>query len=426
MRVLIVTDAFPPRCGGSGWSTFHLGRALAGRGHEVRVVKPEANLEGVRRREHEGIAVAELGYPLRDLPFVRSWLRDSRLRARLAEFLERELGSWPADVVHAQHALSTPPAIDAARARAIPVVATVRDHWTVCYFTTAHVEGELCPDCGFAKMLACMKGKSPRAYWAGVPLMPYMRRTVRAKQEALARADAVIGVSEYIAARAVRPIVGAARTHVIPNPIDAAEVEREAALAPATPLPARFVLFLGKLSRAKGAWLALDAWTRVAAPGVSLLMVGEGAERAALERAARERGLAVVFAPWVDNREAWRIVRRACAILVPSLWPESLSRTVTEAMAAGTPVVATDCGGIHDQLRDGLSGAILPADPAAFAGQIERLLREPGIGLAWAAAARRTLVERFDQAAVLPRIEAVYRGSGGAGGTERAAARGRR
>lgn len=408
MRVLIATDAFPPRCGGSGWSTFHLCRALAARGHEVRVVKPEANLDGLREREVEGVPVTDFGYPLRDLPYVRSWQRDARLRRALARFVEGLLGDWRADVVHAQHALSTPPAIDAARARGIASVATVRDHWTVCYFTTAHVEGALCPDCGFAKMLACMKGKSPRGYWAGVPLMPYMRRTVREKQRALASADAVVAVSDYIAGRAVRPIVGSPRTHVIPNPIDAAEVEREAARDPETGLPPRFVLFLGKLGRSKGAWLALDAWARVRDAEATLLFVGDGADRAALEAESRARGARVAFVPWVDNREAWRIMRRAAAILVPSIWPESLSRTVTEAMAAGTPVIATDCGGIHDQLRHEVSGAILPAEPDAFARAIERLLADPATGRRWAAAARTTIAERFDDRAVVPRIEALY------------------
>ncbi len=408
MRVLIVTDAFPPRCGGSGWSTFHLSRALAERGHAVRVVKPEANLAGVGRREHEGIPVADFGYALHDVPYVRSFERDLWLARRLEGFLAAELAAWPADVVHAQHALSTPPAIAATSRLGLPSIATVRDHWAVCYFTTAHVEGDFCPDCGFAKMLACMKGKSPRAYWAGIPLMPYMRRAVRRKQRALAGADAVIAVSEYIAARAVRGIVGAARTHVIPNSIDAAKVERVAATPPALELPERFVLFVGKLSRSKGAWLALDAAASLGVRGAVLLMVGDGPDRAALEAAARARGLPVRFLPWIENREVWRIMRRAAAVLVPSLWPESLSRTVTEAMAAGVPVIATDCGGIHDQIRHHESGAVLPPDAAAFAAEIDRVLGDPTLGRSWAERARQGLAARFDDAVVLPRIEALY------------------
>jgi glycogen(starch) synthase len=407
MRVLIVTDSFPPACGGSGWSTFHLCRALASRGHAVRVVKPEPNVAGTRSREYEGIEVAEFGYVLHDVPYVRSFERDVWLSRRLESYLIDAAESWKADVMHAQHALSTPAAIGAARRSGVPTIATVRDHWTVCYFTTAHVEGAFCPDCDFAKMLACMKGKSPRAYWAGLPLMPYMRAIVRRKQRALAEVDAAIAVSEYIAARAVWPIVGEERTHVIPNLIDAAEVER-VATAPAGDLPERFVLFVGKLARSKGAWLALDACATIRDPRMVLLMVGDGPDRSALEAAARARGLAVHFIPWVENREVWRIMRRASAILVPSLWPESLSRTVTEAMTVGVPVLATDCGGIHDQIEHHVSGAILPAEPKAFADELARVVSDPALGRSWAERARQTIAARFDVAAVLPRIESVY------------------
>jgi glycosyltransferase involved in cell wall biosynthesis len=374
----------------------------------VRVVKPEANLAGVDRREHEGIRVADFGYALHDVPYVRSFERDLWLARRLERFIADELEAWPADLVHAQHGLSTPPAIAAVARRGLPAIATVRDHWPVCYFTTAHVEGAFCPDCGFAKMLSCMKGKSAKAYWAGIPFMPYMRRIVRRKQRALGGADAVIAVSEYIAKRAVHGIVGAARTYVIPNPIDAAEVEHVAATPPAFELPERFVLFAGKLSRSKGAWLALEACAGMGARGAVLLMVGEGPDRGALEAAACARDLPVRFLPWVENRDVWRIMRRAAAILVPSLWPESLSRTVTEAMAAGVPVLATDCGGIHDQIRHHDSGAILPAEAEAFSAELDRVLAEPAVGRSWAERARQTIAARFDDAIVLPRIEALY------------------
>ena len=43
MRVLIVTDAFPPICGGSGWSTYELARGLRARGHELVIVRPRVD-----------------------------------------------------------------------------------------------------------------------------------------------------------------------------------------------------------------------------------------------------------------------------------------------------------------------------------------------------------------------------------------------
>ena len=51
MNLLLVTDSFPPQCGGSGWSTYELARGLRSRGHRVRVVKAAAGARGVERRE---------------------------------------------------------------------------------------------------------------------------------------------------------------------------------------------------------------------------------------------------------------------------------------------------------------------------------------------------------------------------------------
>ena len=407
MRILIVTDAFPPHCDGSGWSTFHLSRALAASGHDVAVVKPEPHLAGVRRRSYEGLEITDFGFPYVDQPYLRNFLKNDRLYPRLEAFLKDELAARPADVVHAQHVLSAPPSIAAATAHGIASVVTVRDHWPICYFTTWHVAGERCPSCSFTKMLACMKGKDPRGYWAGVPMMPYMRRNVRQKQQWLRRADRVVAVSRYIAGQVLEPILLADRIEVIPNFVDVAEIERAVATPPQVDLPERFLLFAGKLHALKGAHFVLDVAERLRSP-LPLVVVGDGPEKPAMERRVRERSLNVRFLPWLDNVEVWRVMRRAEAVLVPSLLAEALSRTVLEAMAAGTVVAATDSGGIHDQIVDGESGIIAPADAAAFALRLDELLGDADRRRHLAEAARRNVDERFEQSAVLRRVEALY------------------
>lgn len=407
MRILIVTDVFPPHCDGSGWSTFHLARGLLAAGHEIRVVKPEPGLVGIRRRAYEGVEVADFGFAYHDVPYVRNFLKNDVLYPRLERFLAGELRAHPAEVVHAQHVLGAPPSIAAAREAGVPVVVTVRDHWPICYFTTWHVAGERCPDCTFAKMLACMRDKDPRAYWAGIPLMGYMRRNVRQKQHALRQADAVIAVSRYIADAVARPVVGDERVHVIPNFIDVSEIERAAASAPAVDLPARFWLFAGKLYALKGARFVLDVAARLGGE-VPLVVVGDGPEREAMERRVAEERLAVRFVPWLDNVELWRVMRRAEVVVVPSLLAEALSRTVLEAMAVGAPVATTESGGIRDQIADDDTGLVLPAEADVFARSLASLLADPGRRRAMAVNARRAVRTRFDRGAVLPRFESLY------------------
>jgi glycogen synthase len=409
MRLLIVTDAFPPRCGGSGWSAFHLVKALARTGHDVRVVEPLPGLTGVRTRQYEDIEVCDFGFAFRDVPYLRSILREEVLARRLREFLTRELGMRRVDLVHAQHLLSASASVAAAKTVGVPSVVTVRDYWPNCYFTTAHVGGESCPDCSVSKMLRCMREKSPRGYLAGIPMIPYMRRSVRRRQGVLEQADAVVAVSGYIADRVVRPIVGEDKTHVIPNSVDLAEVLRVCGEAPRVDLPERFLLFAGKLNALKGAMFALEILEHLR-HRTPLVMLGEGVDRGRIEQRAAERRLDVRLIPWVSNVEALRIMRRAAVVLVPSLWPEPLSRIVTEAMAVGVAIAATDCGGIHDQLVHGESGLVLPPDARLFAEAVDRLLEDPAATQRFAAAARSRVEAAFDHRVVIPKLESVYRG----------------
>ena len=102
LRVLIVTDSFPPGCGGSGWSTWELSQGLVSRGHHVEVVKVEAgNRTGVFKRTYEGLKVTDFCRPAVNVPVIRNVLKNERLWSTAAEYLTRRLKSGDFDIVHA-------------------------------------------------------------------------------------------------------------------------------------------------------------------------------------------------------------------------------------------------------------------------------------------------------------------------------------
>ena len=64
MRILLATDAFPPICGGSGWSTYELARGLREQGHAVWIVQPRPGVSpGVGTRVYDEFEVTEFGAP---------------------------------------------------------------------------------------------------------------------------------------------------------------------------------------------------------------------------------------------------------------------------------------------------------------------------------------------------------------------------
>lgn len=410
MRILIATDAFPPVCGGSGWSTHELARGLRSRGHEVTIVQPRPGTPaGVRETDYDGFRVRELGAPAPDIPFVRNYYKSEKLTRTLRAYLRSVLHAERHDIVHAQHVMTTIAAIDAAHAAAIPAVATVRDYWPVCYWSDLlHTRQglTLCPACTVSNMTVCIQPRAGALWPMALPMIPYMRANLAAKRAGLARADAVIAVSRRIAqdlaARA--PELSHTRVEVIPNAVgvDAlrASVRRRGGAA------APYAVYIGKLAPNKGTDYLVDV-VRLADLDWPLVVVGDGPDRARLERAAAASGRRIEFTGWLDKAEATRLLADASMLIFPSRGPESLSRVLLEASALGVPIAAMDTGGTRDIVDHDVTG-LLSTSPEGLAADVRRLRQDPALGQRLGAAARLKIEREFDAAAVVPRVEALY------------------
>jgi glycogen synthase len=410
VRVLLVTDSFPPSCGGSGWSTYELARGLRVRGHDVDIVQPRPGGPGRLERSYDGFAVEEMGATAPDVPFLRNYFKNERLWRQLDRRLRSRLSAGAYDLVHAQHVLTTVPSVRAGHARAVPVVATVRDYWPVCYWSDLILDpagDALCPACTPGNMSRCIRPRAGAAWPLALPLVPYMRRNLARKQKGLADADAVIAVSAAIAADLAARAPGLARTRIaqIPNPVDVTAI-RQAAEAARPPMDGPYVLFSGKLEVNKGA----DLLVRVAAASrleCPLVVVGDGELRPSLEAEARTAGVDLRFTGWLPREAAFAWVRHATALVFPSRGPESLSRVLLEAAAIGVPVAAMDTGGTRDIVRPGETG-LLSRTAAALAVDLARLVSDPALSARLAEGARRHIEVHFDQPAVVARVEALY------------------
>ncbi len=414
LRVLIVTDSFPPLCGGSGWSTWELVRGLGARGHHVEVVKIEiARTSGTFDSTYEGVRVTTFQKSAPQLPVVRNVIKNERLWAQLsARLLSQRLADASFDIVHAQHVQSTVPAIRAGLAAGVPVVATVRDYWPVCYWSDLIFDPKsptLCPACSVQMMTQCVLPRAGAASVAAWSVIPYMRANLRTKRRTLAKAGAVIAVSSVLARDLVARAPELAETPLftIPNPVDMAALDA-AALASPRPLAEPYVLYAGKLATNKGVQFLMPA---MAASGVRwpLVVVGDGPLREQIEREARAHQLDVRIVGWRDRPEVLGWMRHAAMLAFPSYGPESLSRVLIEAAGLGVPIAAMDTGGTRDIIEPGVSG-LLSASPDAFARDLARLASDDRLRKALGAAARTEAHHRFATASVVERVEQVYRG----------------
>jgi len=158
------------------------------------------------------------------------------------------------------------------------------------------------------------------------------------------------------------------RIGVVPNGVE---------LQPLRPGPGRGIVYVGRLLRAKGLDELLDAMRCL--PGEHLTIVGDGPERPRLEAAAR--GLSVTFTGRVDHATAWRHIREARCLTLPS-HSEAFPNVILEAMASGVPVVAARTGGVPSLVEDGKTGFIVKAGSAEqLAEAIGHLTRDEPLSI---------------------------------------------
>jgi glycosyltransferase involved in cell wall biosynthesis len=275
------------------------------------------------------------------------------------------------------------------------------------------------PEAGVVGRIACRLARIPVVYTEH-SLWDHHHPVARALNRAtLAWNDRVIAVSEAVR----RCVLAGSRTPpdrvvTIPNGIDVARVERDAASAPAPWKTegiadgTRIVGTVGSLAPVKGHRYLLHALAHLRARGHQVHGVIVGRDRGELPRLRRlavDLGLegCVTFAG--QRADAAALIRAFDVFVLPSL-SEGLPVTLLEAMALGRPVVATDVGGIPEVLRDGQDGLVVPAgDPAALAAGIDALLRDPERASRLGRTARERVLDEYTVRRMVVRYQQVHR-----------------
>lgn len=350
-RCLLV---FEPPDGGVAEHVRQLALELPAHGWEVEVAGP-ADAATYPALEHAGV-------PLTRLPIGRA-LRPSPYARALAQ-LTRILRDRGPDVVHLHSSKAGAVGRVAARVAGVPAVYT------------------------------------PHCFAFIGPHGPGRAAGVAAVERALARlTGAIVCVAEAERAEALRRRIGGGeKLRVVhngcadctPEPEPDPELEEFAA---AGPLAACMTVLRPQK--------AVDTFLRAAprvlreAPGARLAVIGDGPERKELERLAGELDVGERLRFFAFHPPAARQLASIDVFVLPSAW-EAFPISVLEALACGVPQVATDVGGTSEAVADGVTGLLCPpADPAALAGALGALLRDPGRREQMARASVQRHRERF-------------------------------
>jgi glycosyltransferase involved in cell wall biosynthesis len=422
LKILYVVHGFPPDTwAGTEIYTFNLAQEMARRGHETvvlaRVPAPEENGDDgeaaedftISESEFQGLRVLGMTHRLE-----HANLRESYHQPKAEAAFRRVLRDERPDLVHFQHLIHMSAGlVTVARDAGLATVITCHDYWAICArVQLIRPDGVVCPENMGAGCFLCVKEKGlghvEAAKKLGRAAGPALDLVARVFKEA----DAPVGTPAHLAAEFadlmdrqafVEGAFGAADLRISPS-----RFLRQKLLESAGFDPHRFLFsdngmrtdhiealskepdpegrvrfgFVGSLVWYKGVEVMIRAMQHLAERSAVLNIYGDfrpGDETHHRELAALA-GDNVIFKGRFDNERLSEVYAEIDVLVVPSVWNENSPITIHEAFLTGTPVLASDIGGMAEYVTDGVDGLhFAVGDASDLATKMARFVEEPGL-----------------------------------------------
>ncbi len=344
------------------------------------------------QRDSDSIAASSVAVKLKTSLRVTWSAQDERAMRKV---LSRE----PVDVVHVHNTfpLISASILTACHRTGVPVVATLHNFRHLCAAATLRRDGAPCRDCVKrmpwpAVIHRCYRDSAlatlPLALSIGVH--NGLRTWPRLVDRFIVMSR--FALSEFSAAGWDREKF-VLKPHFVPRPQDMRQG------------PGEYAMFLGRLSPEKGLDLLLRAWS---AELGTLIIVGEGPDRRALEAMARVHGESVRFLGALSRSEAMRSVSRARVLVNPSRVYETFGLSTVEAFAHGVPAVVPNHGVFPEVVADGVHGALfVPGDAASLRAALIQML-DPDQSIRCGVNGLARYEERYSPEANLLMLESIY------------------
>ncbi len=344
-RVALCPSSYAPNLGGVEQLSARLAASLIASGCHVGVVTSQWPPALPESETIDGVLVQRVNFAAperRIVPLVRFAVEFARSGWRTVSIMRR-LG---ADVVHVQCvSVNALYALIAARVLRLPLVVTL--------------QGELTMD--------------THQLYQRSRLLPRLLRHL------LRHADAVTACSgqTLLEAETLLGVQTGERGSVIYNGVDLTEFE----VPPLATERGRYILAIGRHVPEKGFDLLIEAYAKLGRDDVRLVIAGDGPERQALERLAKDLGVAdrVDLPGRADRAQTVQLFRNCEFFVLPSRH-EPFGIVNVEAMASGKAILAASVGGVPEIVHDRKNGLLVrPEDAAALADGMRVLLDDPDL-----------------------------------------------
>src|SRR3989344_2841211 len=359
MKIAFVIEYFRPMgAGGSGWSTYYLAKDLAANNQEVVVLTPNY---GAKKTEFDdGIRILRFPFYLKlknfnQLPgnFALTnpfWILWTAIN--LFILLKKE----NPDVIHVQGKYSVPPAVIANIFFKKPLVATVRDYLVICNYGICLMDSDkVCnlKDYFFRDFKSYLNIYLAKKDFLSIIINFMFAIWGRLSKNYL---KFFINKTDYLISLSKKQRTILVKNGITPKiePIYTNYVFNKATFLKKVNTD---IMYVGRLTYGKGIGLFLGAIPIIKkkVKGVTFTIVGDGIFRKEVEKIAHDDDT-VNYIPYIEHQKLQKYFQKSRLTVVPSIWPDPLPRIAMESIASGTPVIATDSGGLPEIVKNGVYG----------------------------------------------------------------------
>ena len=349
MKILLCHTYYHAQRGGEDRSFEEERALLEAGGHEV--------IQYVRRNDEMTSKHA--------LAALATTLWNRRAAAEVTEIVRRQ----SPDVLHATNTfpLISPSVLHAAHRHGTAVVQALRNYRLLCAGTYLLRDNKPCEDC-LEKVVPwpAIKNRCYRDSASASAVVVAMQVLHRAIGTWRRNVDAFFTLTEFARGKFIQAGWPADRIHVKYNAVHPDPGASNA--------HDDYVAFAGRLSPEKGITTLLEAWRRDQSLPC-LKIAGDGPLTAEVTKAAAADSR-IEFVGHLPEPDVYKMFGRARAVIVPSLWYETFGRTIAEAFAVGTPVVASRLGAMAELVADGCTGYHFTAgDAADLAAKVRNIMQ---------------------------------------------------
>ena len=287
----------------------------------------------------------------------------------------------------------------AVRAAGSPTVLTLHNYRLVCANSMLLRDGKPCELCvasgnpWYAVRYRCYRDSAVQSAAAAATIAINRRRQTWQKD-----VDLFLALTDFARRKMIEGGLPEQRIRVKPNFVS------DPGRRTLSTAESDLILFVGRLAPEKGPDVLVEAWQRANLEGLRLEIIGDGDMR---ETLAGRPGVAL--RGQLDGDQVRKLMLRARALVLPSIWYEGLSMVMLEALGAGLPVLASALGAMPDVLHTlGESWLVDPGDPEALADRLQGLRDNDLVGQA-GVGARALYDSRYSPPVGLAGLEDAYR-----------------